>query len=150
MNTIKEASDRVYSVFLSKDGQDGEKVTTGTLADIVQQMEQHNIVRFSRPFIAYRRGTEERVTCHEWFTDYVREVRELFGANSRMVHQLYKTADEGVQVLELDNGDIFPVISWRRVIPMPHTVENVGNYVHYTMTKEDPSVRWGVKLREVL
>lgn len=141
VSTVKEASDRVYDVFLSKNGQDGVKVTTGTLADIVQQMQKHNAVGFSTKVSGFSYETGNYETGYEWFTDY-------------MAQQLYRPAEAAVPTVEIEvehGGDSFHTsTSWCRVIPMPYTVENVSNYVHYTTVKLNNSVQWAVELREVL
>lgn len=141
VSTVKEASDRVYDVFLSKNGQDGVKVATGTLADIVQQMQKHNTVGFSIKVSGFSYETGNYETGYEWFTDY-------------MAQRLYRPAEAAVPTVEIEvehGGDSFHTsTSWCRVIPMPYTVDNVSNYVHYTTVKLNNSVQWAVELREVL
>ena len=141
VSTVKEASDRVYDVFLSKNGQDGVKVATGTLADIVQQMQKHNTVGFSTQVSGFSYETGNRETGYEWFTD-------------RVAQRLYRPAEATVPTVEIEvergEENLYTSTSWCRVIPMPYTVENVSNYVHYSTAKLNNSVQWAVELREVL
>ena len=151
VSTVKEASDRVYDVFLSKNGQDGVKVTTGTLKELVQQMENHNEVKFSSEVKGYDFDSGAQQVGYRWFTDWIvndANMWRAFGFKDELEAKVYASANHTVPTVQIDYEDFN--IDWFRVISMPYTVENVSNYIHYTTVKLNNSVQWAVELKEVL